>query len=133
MTESEVKEIVSKIARGVSKKLMFNDLSHDPVDGAQWKIGFAYDDPWNEIFVTFDLEQDRITEFNVWCDSEVSSERTKAVKLFERLVESMRALALVMEKWVCDGYDDTYDIARFCKPVFDANGNNYIDLREVKI
>ena len=133
MTESEVKEIVSKIARGVSKKLMFDDLSHDPVDGAQWKIEFAYDDPRDEIFVTFDLEQDRITEFNVWCSSELSSERAKAVKLFERLVERMRALAPVMEKWVCDGYDDTYDMARFCKPTFDANGNNYIDLREVKI
>lgn len=130
MTESEVKEIVSKIARGVSKKLMFNDLSHDPVDGAQWNIGFAYDD---EIFVTFDLEQDRITEFNVWCDSEVSSERTKAVKLFERLVKHMRALAPILGKWVCDGYDDTYDLGRYCQPTFDANGNNYIDLREVKI
>lgn len=133
MTESEVKKIVSKIARGVSKILMFNDLSHDPVDGAQWKIEFAYGVLWGEIFVTFDLEQDRITEFSVWCSSEVSSERTKAVELFERLVERMRALAPVMEKWVCDGYDDTYDIARFCKPTFDANGNNYIDLCEVKI
>lgn len=133
MTESEVKKIVSQIARGVSKKLMFDELSHDPVDGALWKISFAYDDGRYEIFVNFDLEQDRITEFNVWCASEVSSERTKAIKLFDRLVEHMRTLAPVLKKWVSDGYDDTYDLARYCQATFDASSNNYIDLCELKI
>lgn len=133
MTESEVKKIVSQIARGVSKKLMFDGVSHDPADGALWKIDFAYDDGRYEIFVSFDLEQERITEFSVWCNSKVSSERTKAIGLFDRLVERMRTLAPVMKKWICDGYNDTYDIARYCQPTFDANGNNYIDLCELKI